>query len=543
MRLPSLGVRRFLSGIIGRLARLPTRVAGSPRALPTRLLVFGTVMAGLTFLLGLFGILASGVSIDADSGPVLRALFETLLNTYLWAFLFLGIAALLWSKLYDLMAAQTARSTRFSGRTIRRFAAEAKSTDGTVRLLGSNEHSRDQLFAKLMRVYRSTSAFEDERPGDETTIQTSATDPAALEAPEHGGAITERDDDLPVAADVGDDLLPERRANTDTDTDTATDTDHIDNATIERAGVRDALALMRMDLAASLNLSEVLWRWALPFALTVVAAFTLIQRVAVQWYVYLVVFAFAGFVATAYYGAFKWRRARRLSSLRREQQTTGWKGCNALAKRVDTDEATGYYAFVGGRLYFDFDAVRLAHTVADRWYRHLNDEPVPPAMQEKFARNVKGMLPTVYHTEHDQSDGRPAIFDDIIGAIADARDPHGIVPKSELCERVVERGRDGGHDPDVVAECYAEMVPSVVTEREIEIEDTDGERQTMTVVHLREHTITSQLAQLRSQFSTRVSADATGVYPLPDVERAEIDRERPPDIQPSRHLSRGVSND
>ena len=98
-------------------------------------------------------------------------------------------------------------------------------------------------------------------------------------------------------------------------------------------------------------------------------------------------------------------------------------------------------------------------------------------------------------------------MDDLIREVADATDPHGIVPKDELAERVISRGRDGGHDPDLIAERYADLVPEVLAERAVLDEDTDGNERTITVVHLRTETVTPQLAQLRSQFSSRVSGD------------------------------------
>jgi hypothetical protein len=502
--------------------------------------MFIAVLAAVTASIGTVLIIGSDLKISADSGPLLRTLFDyVILNTFLWAAVILLFAAFLWSRLDYLLALETAKHTRFSSRTIRRLAAEAKSTDGTVRLRGSTDHSRNQLKAKLLRVFLSDRELTDERPGHETVIQTSAaTDSAtALEAPENGGALDDgAAKDVVADSDAAPENLPARPedVDSDTDADSDSDVDADESSTKQQSATRETAASFReqwdvmwMDLLTSFNTSEFLWRFVLPASIVFVAALTLLRRAVFRWYVYVVIAAASVFVATMYFGVFKWRRRRRLSSLRTTREPTPWNGCTCLAKRVDTDEATGYYVWISGRLYFDFDAVRLANTVADRWHRYVNGDPVPPAIQEKYARNVKQMLPTVYHTEHDEGDGRPAIMDDIVREVSEATDPHGIVPKHELAERVVERGRDGGHDPDLIAECYADLVPEVLAEREVTVEDTDGNERTLTIVYLRSETVTPQLAQLRSQFSTRVSNES-GKYPLPEVPRATIDRENPP---------------
>lgn len=588
------------SGVVNRLRsaahRVRRAIIGSPERYPVRIMIFATVVSALVAFIGLFLMIAGDLDPTASSGPLLRTVVGFLTNFFFYATLALIGAALAVNRWWDRAAKLTAQETRYSKEAVKRLSAEVKSTDGSVRLIGNADHSKDQLRAKLMRAFAGQ--HPSERPGEDVDVTPSeatvtgkalgdTTPTASLPADdadvdvdadadsgehtfdvsdlhrgrEHGeivGAVAglrgyhadaappadltlvrdafERADDVSLTGDgevvaASDDesttTLPavvenaDDASSTEPETDPDPDADDGDSSTTERAAAsfRQALQTFRMDLASSLNFDELLWRFAVPALATVWIIFTVAQTPWFAPWVYAVVAAVACLVGTISYGTFKWRRRRKLSSLRRDQTAQQWDTCAVLAKRVETPEQTMFVAWMAGNVYADFDKQRLVEAVADRWHQRLHRETVAPAIQEKFAREIKHMRPLLSQFEFSNPyEGRKAIEDDIIAVIEEAKDPDGLVAKRHLCEQVVDRGEGVGHDPDLVAEVYEEMIPFVLNETEIELTDTDGVSQTVTAVHLRWMDLPDDLAQIRGQFANQFSADDAATYDLPDVD-------------------------
>jgi hypothetical protein len=316
-------------------------------------------------------------------------------------------------------------------------------------------------------------------------------------------------------------------AGDDTDTpDGADDTDDRDDSQTKAAlgDISTAIQTARMDLATSFSFSEFAWRFVLPALTTTAAAFVVAQSFWLHPAAYALIFLASTLVGAGVYFTTKVYRRRRLNSLRRSRETRAWRRCAVLAKRVETDGPTLFVAWMAGRVYADYDKARLANTVADRWHQRINDESVAPAVQEKFARNLRQCVPTLEtFWKNDDSEGLVAIRRDMIEEVAEAEDPAGMVPKKHLCECVVERGPGVGHDPDLVARAYEELVPAALAETTVELEDPDLNTHEVTVVTLRDKPIPDDLAQIQSSLSSQVKPGDTGTYSLPAVDVPTFD--------------------
>jgi len=59
---------------------------------------------------------------------------------------------------------------------------------------------------------------------------------------------------------------------------------------------------------------------------------------------------------------------------------------------------TCYYGWVGGTVYADYNELRLAWTLSEVAHAHIEGEPIPPTIQQKFARNLQQYLPNLRGT-------------------------------------------------------------------------------------------------------------------------------------------------
>lgn len=517
------------------------KVIGSPEQYTTR--VLGVVMLGTLVAAVLSAFLLTGdLTADSSAGPFVRFLVRSVAaNWWMWAVITLLAVVAAWYLRWHLFAKATARETRFSLHAVKRLGYETRSTDGTTPLYGDTTHTKDQLKGKLLRAFSGSEHVE-------TTRDLSADDlksPGALAA-EAGpaGALEaepEPEPEAPEGADLDPDLAadlaggmavaeivvgatgwdPNRGPDADADSDDAEDASAEEPSTLSSLGgrARSPLAVWRLELASALNLDELVWRFAFPAVLSAYFMFALAQTFWLRPLGYVMVASVSVFIGTVSFAVFKVLRRRRLSAVRETSETKRWPQAVALAKRIDVrDGPTGYYVRMGGRDYFHFDKVRLAEKVADRWHQRIHGDTVAPAFEEKCARNVRQMLPTLHQFEYkDGHEGRAAIMDDLVDEVRTSADPDGIVPKRTLCERVVRRGDGIGHDPDLVAECYQELVPTALYETPVTLEDTDGNEQTVVCVHLRSQVIPDDLSQIRAQFSREFSADDTATYDLPAI--------------------------
>lgn len=612
-RTPDVSVRSAL-------VRAVKRLGGGSYRMKVRI---GLLVASVAVLLGLAAVglvLSSGSSVTASSEPLLTTLAKAATNFWAWGVLFLAASIVYAMRTGNRMARAAARQTRFSYRTIMRLAAEARTTNGTIPIDGTTEHSEHQLKAKLLRAWNADEAKPTE-PVEETLVDTD-TELQPLAEPEFGGALEASTDDTDTTASesaetdqseaegpekedvyeaLGIDPLKAALAGLDEeDAEFIRDVALIEGATNgfelaeelneagapvpdrpdalevrsrgltrdadgnpvadefewgddeersaipadeprepvaepvaddgasedeqERAGlltrVKRTIQTVRMDVTTTLNFGELGYRFVLPTAITTLLIVMVNQTLWFQPWVYFAILAASVTVGGSYYTFYKWNQHRRLENLRRDRNPTSWNSVRVLAKTVETEEATVYMAWMNGKRYADHDRARIANKLANRWYQYLQTNECWPAMQEKFHRDLRTYDPALYATMHgDMEEGIPAIYDDIMRVINESNDPEGIVPKHQLAERVMGKDFGVGHDPDLIADCYEELYPQSIAETDIELEDTDGNVQTVTVVHRRDRRIEPELAKLRARFSSSVSADDEAGYELPDVEQ------------------------
>lgn len=288
------------------------------------------------------------------------------------------------------------------------------------------------------------------------------------------------------------------------------------------ARLRQTIQTVRMDFATAANFDELKWRFGIPAIVTFIGLVTAFQTVSFHPLFYPVLMAASVLGGGAYYTTFKWRRRRKLGSTRDAPRSRKWRSCAALVKRVEVNGVTGFYVWMGGHRYFSFDKHRLARKAGKRWHQRINREQIWPAIEEKMARNIRQMVPTVHQLEYaDEVDGRPAIMDTIADTVRESENPKGVVPKQDLAERVAEQGGQFGHDPELIADCYRKMHLVGLAETDVEVTNADGESTTMTLVHLRKPGLPADLGRIQAQFSTRFDPDAEQQYPLPELTSGE----------------------
>lgn len=91
-----------------------------------------------------------------------------------------------------------------------------------------------------------------------------------------------------------------------------------------------------------------------------------------------------------------------------------------------------------------------------------------------------------------------------------------------------------GHDPDLVADVYADLVDvSALVEDPVEITTAEGEELEVTAVSRGDETLSPRMLQLRSQFSTWFQRQRETRYDLPAVdEQHQPDSFRRPQTEP-----------
>lgn len=521
--------------------------------------LFTTLIVLSILSIGVFGYAFSRFASETEWGS--RGVAEVVIglgtNFTVWAGLVvLSVVAVMW-RLGPTLAEKTARKTRFTAKEIEQIAAEAKTTDGASRLIGSVQHSEDQLRAKFLRVFNGEDINEGPEDLDELAPESKLDD-----GTEHGGAI-ENDvaGAIPAPGDEGPPDFPEpygerdhdayldvlegaldgellasqidydprrrprrpRRDATESKPDAEPEpaADESDSGRLDAVGlVQRKIQLAKMDAAAAASLDELFARFVVPAALTALGCFTILGTVWVHPLLYPVVASVSLFVGAAVYRGFKWKRRRNVEKARETRQYGGWNACDALAKRCETERGTEYYlVWMAGHRYFGFDKHRVARKAANRWHQRLNGDIVAPAIHEHFAKSARSMMPLTHHIEYrDERRSRAGIYDTIADVIRESDDE--IVPKMHLAEMVVDRGPDFGYDPDLVAEVYEDMVGDAIAEFEVELRNTNGEPVPVTLVTLRNSGIPLDMETLRSEFSNQVNPEDEPLYELPEVEDA-----------------------
>lgn len=293
---------------------------------------------------------------------------------------------------------------------------------------------------------------------------------------------------------------------------------------------REDLKLFRLDLASTLNFSELTWQLLLPAGATV-ALLLLAVQLWVQPWLYPAIFAAGVLVGVGNYLRVSWKRTRRLEALRRERETVDWSDVAILVKEVEVPETRIYYAWMGDsepRRYAHDDRQEFAEAVAHRAYELIEGVPVSPSVMEKQVDELEDMHPDL-HGFRDTEKER--IMTWLLEHVESAQ--HGLIPKAKLIEDAVEHDRQDrrfgpgtrgkGFDPVLVRESYRELVPAALVEQEVDVtrEDVDGDTEelTVTAVRLRTDPLPPEYGQIRAAFSSKFGNYArwSPMYELPDV--------------------------
>lgn len=540
------------------LARWVLRGIGSPQRSARRLryLVVLVAVAGLVSVV--WAIANWRIDIQAESGPILRGIARLLTNWYLYvAVMALAVAAVR-ALYWDRLAAVTATHTAYSKRAIKRWHSEVLSTDGTVRLIGVESDPVDHLKARLLRATSPETDLDDDLPAVGESAESESVD-GELGTAVAGALTTGWDDaraDIEDASATAEHVAGEleaagypvrrrstaerelqRAASDDTSTFTTTGPDDpspgADATATEPAPDGDKADLTArqhlsqtvqtfvLDFATAANADDIIWRFLLPAATAAYLSFLFLQRVFFHPLVYLGIAGASILFGALFYHGVKWRRRRRLQKARRSPTQSGSGPTACLVKRVHMDREgvpDAYVAFMGGHVYFSFDRGSFCSKVAERWRQRITKQDVDPAIEEKFARDAKQMLPMTHQIEYtDPIEGRPAVADAIAEAIREGSTVEGVIPKHILGKRVVDQGGSLGHDPDLVREEYQRGAGTAWGESTIHLENRHGERVPMTIVYLRNRGVLVDLAEIRATFAQEFDPDAEPKYPLPEV--------------------------
>lgn len=474
--------RRIVWGIA---TRIGARFAGPNGSYVSRLTVFGLVFLGTLGGLGLYFALTTSASTSASSAPFLTTILDWSTNGwgYVLLALFFGRSSL-WGFRKSLVR-KAALKSGYSMRTIERVASEARTTDGCNRIPAFADDSVAGLAQNLRW------GFE----GKHERIK------AELKETEYADVESWWSGELASDWETGDD---ER-----------------DLLTVER------WRLFRMDLATSLDADTLLWRFAVP-ACVVFVIELLVVRVWVSWWLYPVFVVIALFVAGLFYAIGTYRRHRKLNILRRDRGEDEMDSVSVLVKKAEAEDATMYYGFLAGRSYASDDPEKLSRVLAERALQRANGKQPAPAIEERFAWCLKRYVVSL--DSYVKNREKRAIMDALSDAVN--RAPDGFIAKDHLADEVVEHDRRTvwqglrhvgfGYDRDLVAECYADIVPNTLVEKEITVDGANDETRDVTVVRKITEPLPPGSENLRAQFSDRFRArDYETRYSLPDVDSGD----------------------
>lgn len=282
--------------------------------------------------------------------------------------------------------------------------------------------------------------------------------------------------------------------------------------------------LARLDLQTTLDFDELLWYVAVP-AIATIGLLLLVVQIWVPLWFYPAIVATGLLVGLLNYARIGLVRSRRLEGLRQESESIEFGELSLLVKEVEIPERTTYHAHLLGRQYAHDDREEFCEEVAHRAYEEVNGIPVSPSVLEKQARQLETSKP-VLHGFRDAE--RERIMRWLVDRVRS--EEHGLIAKAKLIEDCVEhdrkergigpfsRTKGKGYDPDLVRECYRELVPAALVEEEIELVDQD-ETVSLTAVRLRTDPLPPEFAEIRAQFSSQFGnyARTEPLYDLPDV--------------------------
>jgi hypothetical protein len=493
------GGQWFIRSLVrGRRGRRGKRIAGAAAVV----LFIGAVV-------GLIWVLISGVSTETSAYPLLDT--TTTILSSPWLYVGLGLFLLRGILIFrrKRYASQAAAITGMDQRSIRQLAAEARSPDGTTRVVATVDDTVEEIERRIVEALQT---------GEDDTLSL-AEGSAAVEE-----RVFQAERRAQILADELD--LPDDMGSRDLEDDA--DPEDVDD---EEMDFGTAVKHLRMDLASALNFSNIFWQFVLPAAgTTVLALSTLGVWVGAPWYPVLIALGMA--VGALNYYRHRRREAKKLDSFREDVEETNWSMLSILVKPVETQETTGYYVWVAGRRYAAYDRLQFVEDVADRAHQKLHQGYPEPSVMEKNAEQLADYYPDLAGFQDQE---RHDIQLELIDRVRESK--YGLVPKQQLTEDVVEHRleeragglyREGlGYDPALVRAAYDDLVPGYLTEVELTVDTEDGP-QPMTAVESTIDPLPVDRAQIRAEFSAlfREYASREPRYDLPDSPDVEMPPQR-----------------
>jgi len=493
------GFLRLLLKLVLLPFRIPKRLwravtgirTASPASKALLLVVF--LLAGVAGA-GVFFMTQAEVEVSASSAPLISAILEW--ATSGWGYV---LAALIFGRgsVWGIRKARISKAASETGHhpeTIAQMADEIRTTDGTNRAIIFGDDSLEEAKERIREAFG----------GHDDRISFDADADGANEQ-ESSGAVS-----LPVS---------DNQADQET-------TDHDDEEPPSRA---ERFKLWRMDLATGLRTDDIVWKLLVPTGIVFVLELILVQFW-VQWWLYPSLLAGALLVGLGVYQGDQWLRSRRLASLRQDRGGETWEEIAVLVKTVDAEGMTVHMGFLAGRTYAATDREELFETLATRALERAYGYHPSPAIEERYAWCLDHYILNLQGWRENME--KPQVMDELADTVLNSED--GMLPKEVLVHRVVEHDREYvwqglryvgmGYDPDLVAECYEELVPNTLVEHEFTIRAPDGDRQ-VTAVRARTETLPLDVAKLRANFSDRFPIrQIPGRYELPSVEPDELTR-------------------
>lgn len=530
------------------------RVLGNPQQLGSRILTGVIILSAMVAGAGGWYLLVEGVSPQISSYGVAAPVVQ--FATSVWSYVILELILLrgLLRISNSRLAHQSAAYLGMEPETVLRLSAEAKSTDGSTRVICTSDDSEEQIRERLSEGFRtsdddtltwSEGATEEptSEPDNLPAVRSEVVEPprllsyllpaakvgalgaavvAAVELAPGGHSVPV----LALAAVLGLTLIislarfarARWRARR-----------HLRAGDGEELPFEAGLQLWRMDAAARLQSGELLWQFAAPAALAF-GALVLIMGIWLQPWSYVVLLAGGVCVGAVNYARIRKQRSRELRKLRADTSAEQWEFCSVLVKGPITVGSTQMcYGWFGGDGYAAHSERELCEELAPRVHALLQGETVEPSVHRKYYRNVRDLYPDLHGWRSNVEEHQ--ISEALIRATESA--PNGIIPKAKLIEDVVLHDKDTqlmglletgyGYDPALVRECYQELCPYALVEEQMHVEGTDGEQHEVTAVRLRTEPLPANLSEVRAQFSNRFRAYAQfqPLFELPEVELPE----------------------
>ena len=476
--LPSFGSIRPIRGLPGRIVNwVKLLLLGPSDTVGTRIGLIGAAFAGLVTLIGVFSTLGSGVETGSDSSWFVTTVLGVATSLWTYALLAVVLVAVFLYARRKRSAQRAAELTGFSVRSVRRLATEARTADGTSTIIASPSDTVHSSASRIITALESHHSVLD--PNDRDVIDEDIVDAAETSA---------------EAADETD-LVVHDRAN---------------------ASVDERTRRKRLELASTLNLSDLFWSFGLPTMATFVALLIAVRFWVAVW-VYPAMMVVSVMVGALWYVAVHRRRRTRAKDARQPETQPRHSDIAVLVKKVAVPETTIYMGWCGGTVYADYDELRLAWTLSEVAHAHIEGEPIPPTLQQKFWRELTQYRPNLKGREELE---RGEIIDDLVRTVADT--DVNMLPKNKLCDRVIRRDKQHvggvGYDPRLIGDAYAELNPTTLVEDTVKVESSTGDLKPLSIVRLRTKPLPRKVAHMEADFSVDYQPDFEPDFSLPDID-------------------------